>query len=129
MPSARAVWGHDGAFWGHPSDRNQLPPVFLALETSSPPDPPAQGDYSVPDGNLEAWFHAAHTVGWEAIIVLAVVGLWLAWAAWVDRAARPHRWGSQRSSSTSTVRQHSSSPTIRINAVEPLERPTIESGS
>lgn len=34
------------------------------------------------------WFHVAHTVAWEAIIVLAVVGLWLAWAVWTDRARR-----------------------------------------
>jgi exosortase H (IPTLxxWG-CTERM-specific) len=34
------------------------------------------------------WFHAAHTVVWEGLIILAVVGLWLGWAAWVDRGVR-----------------------------------------
>lgn len=37
------------------------------------------------------WFHVAHTVAWEAVIILAVVGLWLAWAAWADRARRSGR--------------------------------------
>ena len=34
------------------------------------------------------WFHAAHTVAWEWVIILAVAGIWLGWASWVDRGVR-----------------------------------------
>lgn len=51
------------------------------------------------------WFEIAHRVVWEGIIVLAVLGLWLAWTMWADRAKRPYRSVSQRSSSTSAIRE------------------------
>ncbi len=34
------------------------------------------------------WFHAAHRVAWEGVIILAVVSVWVAWATWADRGAR-----------------------------------------
>lgn len=59
------------------------------------------------------WFETAHRVVWEGIIVLTVLGLWLAWTMWADRGS-----GRYRTNDADALRKK-----IRACTVGPFLRP------